>query len=231
MTCPEVAGSSWVSRRPRVDLPHPDSPTNPTVSHGWISKLTPSTALTVPATPAWKYLTTLTTRSSGSRAAAARGSATSAGLLIAGRRRQRRRIQFPPVGDACLDALGWPNAAGRTRPRVRDIRGPHFGVRPFHGHPARCALGWAYRLELGILGEALLDPKRAAWAELATWWQRDQVGRQALDGFQPFPPVGVDPRDGAEQRPGVRMLRGFEDLVDRPLLHDLAGVHHDHAFA
>ena len=32
--------------------------------------------------------------------------------------------------------------------------------------------------------------------------------------------------DGAEQLAGVGVLRGVEDLVDRPLLDDLAVVHH-----
>src|ERR1700726_1018025 len=65
MTSPDVTGSSCVISLPRVDLPHPDSPTRPTVSPGMMSKLTPSTAFTDAPTPAPKYLTTLTTRSSG----------------------------------------------------------------------------------------------------------------------------------------------------------------------
>src|SRR3954451_8712089 len=57
MSCPRK--STWPSRlapsgrspirpRPSVDLPHPDSPTRPSVSPGARSKLTPSTARMAP---------------------------------------------------------------------------------------------------------------------------------------------------------------------------------------
>src|SRR5690242_974232 len=42
------SGSSPIRPRPRVDLPHPDSPTRPRVSPGARSKLTPSTARIAP---------------------------------------------------------------------------------------------------------------------------------------------------------------------------------------
>src|SRR5438309_6843169 len=67
-TEPEVAGSSWTITRPSVDLPEPDSPTSPSVSPAWMSKLTPSTACTtwLPKRPAptGKCLTTSWTRTS-----------------------------------------------------------------------------------------------------------------------------------------------------------------------
>src|SRR5438132_11620057 len=66
---PEVAGCSWVMSRPRVDFPQPDSPTRPRVSPVWISKLTPSTALTEAPRPAGKYLTAFSTRTNGTRSA------------------------------------------------------------------------------------------------------------------------------------------------------------------
>ncbi len=44
---PAVAGCSWVTTRPRVDLPQPDSPTRPSVSPWMMSRVTPSTARTV----------------------------------------------------------------------------------------------------------------------------------------------------------------------------------------
>src|SRR4029078_563118 len=42
------SGRSPIRPRPRVDLPHPDSPTSPRVSPGAISKVTPSTARIAP---------------------------------------------------------------------------------------------------------------------------------------------------------------------------------------
>ena len=41
---PEVTSKSLVMQRARVDLPHPVSPTRPSVSPRRTSKLTPSTA-------------------------------------------------------------------------------------------------------------------------------------------------------------------------------------------
>src|SRR5207237_294065 len=73
ITLPEVTGMSWVTSRPSVDLPHPDSPTSPTVSPRCTSKLTPSTALTLAPTPAGKCFTASRTRNSGASAGAGRG--------------------------------------------------------------------------------------------------------------------------------------------------------------
>ena len=50
-TEPDVAGSRRSSMRPVVDLPHPDSPTRPSVSPRRTWKLTPQTACT---TPTWR---------------------------------------------------------------------------------------------------------------------------------------------------------------------------------
>ena len=47
--CPPVLSFKWISVRPRVDLPHPDSPTSPTVSPFSMVKDTSSTAWTMPA--------------------------------------------------------------------------------------------------------------------------------------------------------------------------------------
>ena len=49
-TLPPVARSRRSNRRPVVDLPHPDSPTSPSVSARSMWKLTPSTARTYPTT-------------------------------------------------------------------------------------------------------------------------------------------------------------------------------------
>lgn len=45
-TTPSVGEISWLIKRATVDLPHPDSPTIPSVSPLYNSKLTPSTAFT-----------------------------------------------------------------------------------------------------------------------------------------------------------------------------------------
>ena len=47
---PEVGSYNLRIVRPTVDLPHPDSPTKPSVSPGLIEKLTPLTALLSPLT-------------------------------------------------------------------------------------------------------------------------------------------------------------------------------------
>jgi hypothetical protein len=43
--------------------------------------------------------------------------------------------------------------------------------------------------------------------------------------------VPVDPRHCVYQSPGIGMARIGEHLLGRPLLHNLAGIHHDHALA
>src|SRR6266581_1561918 len=70
MTSPSVAGRSRRIVRPSVVLPHPDSPTRPSVSPRLICKLTSSTAWTLPTTrrrnPPWigKYFLTFLTSTS-----------------------------------------------------------------------------------------------------------------------------------------------------------------------
>src|SRR5258708_4769009 len=64
-TRPAVSGISWATSRPRVDLPQPDSPTNPRVSPRLIWNDTPSTAWTFWPNPAGKCLTTSSTSTSG----------------------------------------------------------------------------------------------------------------------------------------------------------------------
>ena len=53
-------------------------------------------------------------------------------------------------------------------------------------------------------------------------------GRPGIAGRLPRA-VAVDPRDRTEQPPRVGVLRVVEELVERALLDDPAGVHHDHA--
>src|SRR5256885_17222300 len=60
-----------------------------------------------------------------------------------------------------------------------------------HHHPARRLVRPAHVLQLGVVGEAPVDAEGTARAELAAGGQLDQVGRQTLDGAQPFAPVRV----------------------------------------
>ena len=55
----------------------------------------------------------------------------------------------------------------------------------------------------------------------------DQRRRRALDRVQPLRLRPVEPRDRAEQAPGVRVLRVVEDVALRAALDDAAGVHDD----
>src|SRR5579864_2978782 len=225
MTSPEVAGRSWVIIRPSVDLPHPDSPTRPTVSPGRMSKLTPSTAFTDAPTPAPKYFTTLTTRRSGSTAGVTRAAGETTESVIAGLTDCRRHLRG---GEA---SPSWMDAARRPGARVRDGSGAHLRVRALHGHPARGVLRRRDLFDRRRLAEAALDAEGAARVELAALGQVDEVWRQALDGEQAMSPAGVDSRHRAEQRPGIGMLRAFEDLLGGSLLDDLARVHDEHALA
>jgi len=65
VTVPDVGFSTWTRARPVVDLPHPDSPTRPSVSPSPNVKLTPATACTVLA-PRLKETKRSSTLSSGS---------------------------------------------------------------------------------------------------------------------------------------------------------------------
>src|SRR5262245_29483727 len=48
---PPVGDNNFVTTRPVVDFPHPDSPTNPNVSPAHTSNATPSTPFTPPTSP------------------------------------------------------------------------------------------------------------------------------------------------------------------------------------
>ena len=78
MTEPAVGSSSFATTRAVVDLPHPDSPTRPSVSPGATENETPSTARTAPVcrwiTMPWRigkcFLRSLTASRASGRAAA-----------------------------------------------------------------------------------------------------------------------------------------------------------------
>src|ERR1700692_445586 len=129
-TSPDVTGMSCVISLPSVDLPHPDSPTRPTRPPGRMSKLTPSTAFTDAPTPAPKYLTTLTTRKSGSTAGATSGIGATAVSVTDCMPYRRGNIDGGACAPGRMDTARCPGA------RVGDGAGAHLGVCALHGHPA-----------------------------------------------------------------------------------------------
>src|SRR5918995_206949 len=80
------------------------------------------------------------------------------------------------------------------------------------------------RLERGHL-RALRELVRAARPEVAALRAVRQRRRHARDRRQPLRPRAVHARDRPEQSPRVRVLRVVEDLVERALLDDPAGIH------
>src|SRR5438067_789715 len=209
---PPVTGSSAVIRRARVDLPQPDSPTRPSASPLRTSRLTPSTAWTAaPPKPAMgKCLKTFSTRSST-------GSA---------------------VGTA--DCLGWAACIDRSGLELLDrILGEgslagdldRFLRHVAHQHPAPRDLVHPHLCQRRLFRPAVVDHERAAGVELAAGRRVRQVRWEAADADQAVLARLVDPRHRAKQRPGVGVLRALEDLLDRTLLDDPAGVHDDHPLA
>ncbi len=80
------------------------------------------------------------------------------------------------------------------------------------------------RRHLGALAELV----RAARAEVAPGRAVGERGRQPRDGRQPLGTRPVDAGDRPEQPPRVRVLGVVEEVVERALLHDPAGVHDRH---
>src|SRR5690242_21196512 len=93
------SGSSPMRPRPRVDFPHPDSPTRPSVSPGARSKLTPSTARTAPRVVPYQ---TRTSRAEITGSMSGSMSGRMSGLLVGvgaddGSGRHHDRQQSPPA--------------------------------------------------------------------------------------------------------------------------------------
>ena len=200
---PALTGCSCVTTRPSVDLPQPDSPTRPSVSPWRTSRLTPSTARTV-CLPLGNVLYTSRSETSAAVSAvhAADGAAVSDGCCI--------RLLFFPEHQGSFAEVGV---------RVADV---------LHLHPAARLVRGPDGEEIRFLSETAVDGETAAWVELATRRKVGEVGRQSRDGEQLAAKLLVDAGDGAQQRPGVGMLRSAEDGLGRALLHHPAGVHHHH---
>src|ERR1700730_4392391 len=80
MTSPSQLGTSRMMALPKVDFPQPDSPTSPTVSPASRSKLTSSTARTVPRA-LWYSTQRLSTDSSDMKRQLLFGGKTGGGLV------------------------------------------------------------------------------------------------------------------------------------------------------
>src|SRR6266550_5722620 len=216
---PPVTGSKPVTSRASVDLPHPDSPTRPRVSPRLISRSTPSTARTAspekPPTGKCLYTVLIRTSTGSLRTAVACNAAASAANVVT--RLDRRCLQLLGrlLGDRAL--LGGLEAffldIPHQDPASRHLIGGDLAERRF-------------RVDL-----ALVDHEGASRVEFAARrWVRE-VGWQSLDRHEPVLPRLVDARDGAQERPGVGMLRALEDLIHRAFFDDPAGVHHDDSLA
>src|SRR6266542_6903817 len=224
--------------RPVVDLPHPDSPTRPSVSPFSTKKSIPSTARTAP-TWRWKMIPCVS------------------GKCILSASTVRR---FFPLSAVAVERLRWMNSSfggvvfvvtamssfswrfgGRGDGRgllldrleesgVADLMLPIRVDEPsaFLSTPAaRLVIGLGVRdvLELRFLLVAHVMAVLAARLELASRWRGDEVGRQAFDRHELGFARLVEPRDGAQQAPGVRHLGVREELVGVGLLDDLSRVH------
>src|SRR3981081_3525031 len=115
-----------------------------------MSKLTPSTALTRVPRRAGKCLTRFSTRTRGSAETAAGAS--------------RSAVSVDTDHLALVEYLGLL-AAGRVDPRsspgadVDDVLGAHLPVGALHRDPAGGVLRRPHLLQLGVVGEALLNPE------------------------------------------------------------------------
>src|SRR5690349_6173230 len=87
-----------------------------------------------------------------------------------------------------------------------------FQLRAGLRDPARGTLGVADRQQSRRLARAPLDPKRAPGMECATFRQVDEAWRETFNRLERLVSLGVQPGDGPEERPGVRMLRMREDV-------------------
>ena len=95
------------------------------------------------------------------------------------------------------------------------------------GHPATSGVGH----ELRVLGPATRGGERTAGGVRAARGQVRGVDRAAGDDGQRLVEVGVHVGYGGHERPRVGMPRPRGQLGGGQVLHDPAGVHHEHAVA
>ena len=184
---PAVGSSSWMSGRPGVDLPQPDSPTSPSVSPRTTVKSTPATACTWPTvrlnSPALigKSLTRSSTRSSSSTVRRAHS-------------RRRRR--------ACVIAHG-PSPTPDPTPTAFRPRAPRRSGMRSDGRSLACdasSAGCSVRQRLG-------PATRSSAGGTRTRRRRDQLGGWPGIGCEPFL-VGVESRGRRRQQSDVYGCRG-----------------------
>ena len=181
--------------------PQPDSPTSPSVSPSLDVNETSSTACTRP---------TVAAISSPDRREVLDE------VRDLEQRRRRSTLDVTVVG---------PRAEADRRPRPRAASRFCSGDEPAAIGVRRSPAAGLERRHLGALSNACGQRGRK--------WQ--PCGGASSDGGDPG--IGgsrcergaVEPRDRAQQPPGVGMPRVVEDLVQRALLDDAARVHHQHA--
>ena len=199
------------ARAPRISvvLPQPDSPTMPSVSPSCSVNETSSTACTLPDLGPVDDARRCRDRESGSEGARPR----------AARRRRRSALSVRHRSPA--------------RRREADLAADHAQLAP--SPPAssqqrsRCSRASGSCAASGGTSVHLCEGVRAARAEVAARRRVQQRRRRARDRRQASRAIAVDPRDRAEQAPRVGVLRVVEELVERALLDDPAGVHDDDA--
>ena len=150
-----------------------------------------------------------------------------------GRRRRRLGRRPRQCGSARSGASGPSDRLRRSLSRRRrDVARLGLRARPALAPAGVCSwqrAAWSGAAGLVQLRRRLaaeLPGVRAARLEPAGRRQVERVGHGALDRRQPAAAL-LDGRDRVEQAHRVRGARLDEDLVDRALLDDLAGVHDD----
>src|SRR5258705_13081487 len=137
MTRPSELGTRRMTALPKVDLPQPDSPTSPTVSPASRSKLTSSTARTVPRA-LWYWTQRLRTDSSDIARQLLFGSETGGGLL------RQQRCKGRTSGTAAIECVGTAVLECATDRQIRERR---HAARDFDKPSAAAAHGRRRRAE------------------------------------------------------------------------------------
>src|SRR6266567_9001135 len=183
--------SSWAIANSRVDLPQPDSPTIPMNSPRPRSKLTSSTALTLPCLVAYSTLMPLTARI-GSPVTAARPTSASALDTEPPYRPQRRVADLVErvVEQREGSAEDRDTQPGHQRPQVLADRQRLVVLRPVQHRPPAHRVRVAEAVELQAGREQHVVHRRA---EERRHDQR-RHGRDDLDGDDVTGPLAAHPR-------------------------------------
>ena len=192
-TVPLVGSSRRVITRASVDLPHPDSPTIPSVSPRRTWSETPSSALT-DATSCLNTMPSVIGKCFVTSATSSRTSAHAARLVEPELGdHPHRLLELPVLGEkACVEVV---RVEAGTR-RLRQLAAA------------------------AVEGEAAARPEPAAGGRAKERGRLTADLRQALE-------LDVEPRQRAEETPGVRVEWMLEQRVDRRVLRDAGGVHDD----